>query len=86
MNTENDPAPTSDRSRARAMMDMIEIAFPGDGLERPSEEEWLRADMLIGTPIPRTWKRDDWDVAGNRAYLRSRLKRYFVANMPRPTR
>lgn len=72
----------------------VYVEFPGDAEEIPSDAERDRADALIATwsgrwrETPFTIDRvhppnDDWDsaLAGqptNRAYLRSRLRRWWL--------
>jgi hypothetical protein len=65
--------------------------FPGPGLDLPSDEERQRADDLVAQwnvrwgenhpPIPRTRTVTDnghtYDVPTNRAYLRSKLRRWW---------
>lgn len=67
----------------------IEKLFPGDGLEIPSDDERNEADALIRSfallwnepviAIPRIWVAyGDHYIPTNRAFVRSRLKRWFA--------
>lgn len=59
-------------------MDSVDRQFPGAGLDIPAEEEWERADALVGEPIPRSHNRPvAWAAnrSNNRAFLRSRVRR-----------
>lgn len=69
-------------------LDGIEKLFPGDGLEIPDDDERDRADVLLAqwaarwnepvVTVARVRMTPTLAIPTNRAFLRSRLRRWFA--------
>ncbi|MGW1740014.1 hypothetical protein ACWCPQ_14510 [Nocardia sp. NPDC001965] len=73
-------------NQVEAIFGMVRAVFPGEGLERPSEEEWSRAEAIVGHPLERFWPKESrivWAAPSwrNRAFMRTRVKRHLVKNL-----
>lgn len=64
-----------DTPAAAAPRDWVEAEFPASPYGIPSEQEWARADELAGKPLPRLRPSPIGPVPGNRAWMRSRVRR-----------
>ncbi|MBF6341297.1 hypothetical protein IU450_36260 [Nocardia abscessus] len=61
----------------------VRSQFPGTGLDRPSDAEWERAELIIGDALQRYWPpgtRLVWPAPTwrNRACLRSQVRRHLL--------
>ncbi|MFE5290183.1 hypothetical protein ACFRAQ_34890 [Nocardia sp. NPDC056611] len=68
------------------MLDHVRTqVFPGNGLSRPTDEQWALADSIVGRELDRFWTRDDpwrphlfapkWH---NLSWLRSQVNRHLA--------